>query len=106
VRDTITINRNNYTTSSTGQRTSDGTPTVIATISASVRQKTNDQDMVSSFNTIEEIWEFRVRNQTKKSITFQKKDIIVWDSASYQVIGISDQTLKYRFVKLKASIVK
>lgn len=105
MRERITINRNNYAVSATGQRATDGTPTTVATLWSEVRKVTDDQDMVGSFNTIENIYEFTVRNQTNEGITFQKKDLIVWDSNTYQVIGISDQSLHKRLVKLKAANV-
>lgn len=105
MRDQITINRIVTQTSSTGARTSNGTPTALGTYYAKVRKVTDDQDMVASFNTVEDIYEFTIRNQVNSGVTVMTKDVVVWDSNTYQVIGISDQSLQKRFVVIKGALI-
>lgn len=104
MRDQITINRKTYTVSSTGQR--DGSGMEVGTYFAEIKQSRNDQDMIGNFNTIEEIWEFKIRNQTNHGTTFEKKDYIVWSGDTYQIMGLSDQSKKNRFVVFKAARVR
>lgn len=102
MRERITVLRNNYTISSTGQRSTDGSATEVGTYYATARKVTDDQDMIAGYNTVEDIWEFKLRNQAE---TFTTKDIVRWESKLYQVIGISDQAGFKRFIKLKCSFI-
>jgi len=102
VRERITVLRNNYTISSTGQRSTDGSATEIGTYYATARKVTDDQDMIAGYNTVEDIWEFKLRNQDQ---TLTTKDIVRWEGNKYQVIGISDQSGYKRFIKLKCSFI-
>jgi len=102
MRERITLLRNNYTVSSTGQRSTDGSATEIGNYYASARKVSDDQDMIAGYNTVEDIWEFKLRNQAE---TFTTKDRVRWENKDYQVIGISDQSGYKRFIKLKCSFI-
>ena len=100
MRERITISRPVYTLSATG--VADSSTTDLGTYYAKARKVTDDQDMIGSYNTVEDIWEFQIRTQPT---TFTTKDLVTWESAEYQVIGISDQSKYKRFIKLKCSLV-
>lgn len=102
MRERITVLRNNYTISSTGQRSTDGSATEIGTYYATARKVTDDQDLIAGYNTVEDIWEFKLRNQAE---TFTTKDRVRWETKDYQVIGISDQSSYKRFITLKCSFI-
>lgn len=102
MRERITVLRNNYTISSTGQRSTDGSATEVGTYYATARKVTDDQDMIAGYNTVEDIWEFKLRNQDQILTT---KDIVRWEGNKYQIIGISDQSGYKRFIKLKCSFI-
>ena len=101
VRERITINRPTYSLSSSG--VAEASTTEVGTFYAQSKKLTDDQDMIGSYNTVEDIWEFKIRVQ--KNITFTTKDLVVWEGKEYQVIGISDQSSYKRFIKLKCSFI-
>lgn len=89
--------------SSTGQRSSDGSATTVGTYWAKARQVTGDQDQIVGLNTVEDIWEFKIRGEP---VALKVKDIITWDDNDYQVMGISDQSIQKRFITIKASYIR